>query len=168
MGVMGGQSRLLSTRPAVRRDEDTLVIGTRPLYRALSLGSYGNEVVIDKSLGTVVVTRRRMWLFVTQDIMYIEDLQGISYGRRARATSLSFGGIRSTDTVESYTLSLVDKSGEVLEIYTFRGEGSVAPGWGPGSLGDDTCLFDRTGTQAQDSRHLLTELQRFTGLPVQR
>jgi hypothetical protein len=83
-----------------------------------------------------------------KNISHVDYTYG-SFGTDWGITSSSWFGRH--DEVESFTISIVTKTGDSFPICAFRGEGSKTTGWSGVLLGGDD-IFDFSGTQEDESR----------------
>lgn len=144
-----------------------LLARTHRLWTVLSLGSRQRVLRVDARRQRLWLRERRWWRSVTRDLAF-DDVDHIAYRFAPFVTEL-FTSVRSGrltlesgDQLERYSLELVLRSGEILPLFSFVGEGAVMKGALGVLLGDD--WLDMEGTQGDDSRGLVRHLMRLTGL----
>jgi hypothetical protein len=154
-------TNLLAKNPAVFREGDRAVARTNWWLQLLTLFSYRKQVIIDRRRKQIEIDTRAFWFFRWKTRIPFSRIERLSYGFAAFGTEWGAFWER-TDQVESFTVGLVLRAPEeTLDLFSFRGEGSVQTGWTGVLLGDS--LVDFEGDQADASRSFVRILQEFTG-----
>ena len=156
-------NRLLMPRPRVRREGDTLVIGSD--FRSLiwTLGGASRKIIVEPKGRCVRVRFRRFWFFREERRLGFERITEVTYDYH----ELSFGWARRTEDLYVIGLKLV--GGELVSLFRVYGQGDfVNDGIWPDFLywGDMAEAAITRGNQESQSRELVDLLGALIEVPV--
>lgn len=148
------RTRWLSLQPEVWLEDRVLHARSSTLARVLTLGSYWRDVVVDASTGYVHVDVRYLWALHAIETIPFGHVDHVTYEFSALPTAWDRWGRRNQ--LERFTVSLVTRRGEKVELCSFRGDGSV---------GAHPLVFaELAGTQESASRWFVEQLTSLLGV----
>ena len=133
--------------------------------RLLTLGLTLCRVTVDRQQQTVLVERRRFWLFRRRQRIKFDWIAAVTYGY----SDQSFTGFFSLkhDSFDVFSVGLWLYDDEEFRLFAFFGDGTftnntVWPDW----MYASRFASDLTGTQEQESRVFAEILSRMIDVPM--
>jgi len=163
----------LTIRPVIIKTPYSVIFKNNFLLRLATLFLYTRSVEINKRSRTVLLNERWFYIFPRVVSLRFEELSHLDYKYISSGTSwgLLWGNagpeLGRYDSVESFSIKAVTKTGHEYPLCIFVGEGSECTGWGGIIMGRDE-IIDLAGTQSEESRTLVSYLSTFIGIPLTR
>jgi hypothetical protein len=156
------RTRLLAIVPRVRHDDDKLVARTSLGGFLLSLTLLYRTVVVDRGQQSISSSIRFFWVFRRSRTIPFAEVEKIIYRYEDMNPSSSLGF--SGDSKDWYSVKLRLTGDREIHLFHFYGEGEFQHGsldWVPGWAYWNERLFDMQGTQDEDSRTFVKQLERI-------
>ena len=157
-------SRLVQTRPVVRKEGDLLIACSDWKSQLMSLGFGGRKLVVDPKQKIMRMIVRRFWFFRSSRRIEFDWVGEILYGYWN--SSLGWGAGQPD---ELFTVAIKLKTGETITLFRFFGEGdfvnnSLWPDW---MYWEDAALANYTrGNQERESLLFADVISRMVGVQI--
>jgi len=157
----------LSIAPRVVIGQNWLSARTHRFWSLLSLFSYQREMWVDGTQRQVRL-RERKWWKTRETQVAIDAIDHIEYRYFGLPTSFFMtprrgnSSVETGDRIDRFVVSLALKSGALLPLFTFIGEGAVTTGAIGALMGDS--WVDVEGKQEDEARGFVEHLMRLTKL----
>ena len=161
------RSRLLTVVPRISRDGAKLVGRTSVKGFLLSLTLLYRTVVVDPDGQTISISARVFWLLREVHTIPFADVEKIIYRYEDMNPASALG--LSGDTKDWFSVKLRVRGDREIHLFHFFGEGGFQHGsldWLPSWMYWSERLFDMRGTQDDDSRAFVKQLERIIGVGV--
>ena len=161
------QSKFYTLRPSICETRNSIIIKTGFLTKLFTLFLYMQKVEIIPSMRKVQISKTIFWSFIFRKQIDFDDIWYIEYAFKSWGTDwgYSVSGYRNLDEMEKFSILLVTKNEKKHFVCSFRGEGSVATGWGGILLGGDD-IVDYKGTQESESRQFAEYISKIFGVSL--
>jgi len=163
----------LTIRPVIIKTPYSVIFKNNFLLRLATLFLYIRSVEINQRSQSILLCERWFYIFPRVVSLRFEELSHLDYTYISSGTSwgLLWGNagpeLGRYDSVESFSIKAITKTGREYPLCIFVGEGSECTGWGGIIMGRDE-IFDFAGTQSEESRTLVSYLSDFIGIPLTR
>ncbi len=158
------RTRLLAIVPRISRDGEKLIARTSIGGLLLSLTLLYRTIVVDPNRQTVSISTRVFWIIRRLRTIPFTEIEKIIYRYQDLNPSSSLGF--SGDSKDWYSVKLRLNRDREIHLFHFLGEGEFHHGtldWLPEWMYWSDRLFDMRGTQDDDSRSFVKQLERMIG-----
>ena len=168
VSIVFGLGRLISFRPKITKQGNTLVATSDWRGQLLCLGAFARKVVVDPARRIVRIRYRRFWFFTATRWIEFPWIGEVTYGYADMAPEsvLPMSAYRSEDM---FTVGLQLHNGEDVALFRFFGQGpfvnnTLYPDWWYWEGMFQSSLIQ--GDQETDSLMFAEILSQLIGVPI--